>query len=64
MCRYSFSVGGKRIRSILFIEAFKSYRQLTDSCIDFAVVLELISIIILLVHDDLPEMDDDMWQKR
>lgn len=27
----------KRIRSILFIEAFKSYRQLTDSCIDFAV---------------------------
>lgn len=62
MCRYSFSVGGKRIRSILFIEAFKSYRQLTDNCIDFAVALELIHNY-SLVHDDLPEMDDDMYRR-
>ena len=27
MCAYSFTVGGKRIRAILLLESFKSYKE-------------------------------------
>ena len=62
MCAYSFSVGGKRIRAILLLEAFKIYRNISDIAIDFSVALELIHNY-SLVHDDLPEMDDDKFRR-
>ena len=62
MCAYSFSVGGKRIRAILLLGAFKIYRDISDIAIDFSVALELIHNY-SLVHDDLPEMDDDKFRR-
>ena len=62
MCAYSFSVGGKRIRAILLLEAFKIYRDISDIAIDFSVAIELIHNY-SLVHDDLPEMDDDKFRR-
>lgn len=62
MCKYSFSVGGKRIRSILFLESFKSFMQFCDIALDFAVAIELIHNY-SLVHDDLPEMDNDLYRR-
>lgn len=62
MCAYSFSVGGKRIRAILLLEAFKIYSDISDIAIDFSVALELIHNY-SLVHDDLPEMDDDKFRR-
>lgn len=62
MCAYSFSVGGKRVRAILLLEAFKICRDISDIAIDFSVALELIHNY-SLVHDDLPEMDDDKFRR-
>jgi len=62
MCKYSFSMGGKRIRAILFLESFKSFKTFSDTAVDFAVALELIHNY-SLVHDDLPEMDDDKYRR-
>ena len=62
MCAYSFSVGGKRIRAILLLEAFKICRDISDIAINFSVALELIHNY-SLVHDDLPEMDDDKFRR-
>ena len=62
MCAYSFSVGGKRIRAILLLEAFKICRDISDIATDFSVALELIHNY-SLVHDDLPEMDDDKFRR-
>jgi hypothetical protein len=62
MCAYSFSVGGKRIRAILLLEAFKIYKDISDIAIDFSIALELIHNY-SLVHDDLPEMDDDKFRR-
>ena len=62
MCAYSFSVGGKRIRAILLLESFKSYKEVSDLALDFAISLELIHNY-SLVHDDLPEMDDDKFRR-
>ena len=50
MCAYSFSVGGKRIRAILLLESFKSYKEVSDLALDFAISLELIHNY-SLVHD-------------
>ena len=61
MCAYSFSVGGKRIRAILLLESFKSYKEVSDLALDFAISLELIHNY-SLVHDDLPEMDNDDYR--
>lgn len=62
MCAYSFSVGGKRIRAILLLESFKSYKDISDLALDFSVAVELIHNY-SLVHDDLPEMDDDKFRR-
>lgn len=62
MCAYSFSVGGKRIRAILLLEAFKIYRDISDVAIDFSIAIELIHNY-SLVHDDLPEMDNDKFRR-
>lgn len=62
MCKYSFSIGGKRIRPILFLESFKSFNHFSEIAVDFAVALELIHNF-SLVHDDLPEMDDDKYRR-
>lgn len=62
MCAYSFSVGGKRIRAILLLESFKSYKDISDLALDFSVAIELIHNY-SLVHDDLPEMDNDKFRR-
>lgn len=62
MCAYSFSAGGKRIRAILLLEAFKIYRDISDVAIDFSIAIELIHNY-SLVHDDLPEMDNDKFRR-
>lgn len=62
MCKYAFSVGGKRLRAILLLEAYKSYKEFSEVALDFATAIELIHNY-SLVHDDLPEMDDDKYRR-
>lgn len=62
MCKYSFFIGGKRIRPVLFLESFKSFNTFSEIALDFSVALELIHNF-SLVHDDLPQMDDDKYRR-
>lgn len=62
MCSYALDSGGKRIRPILFLESFKSFKELDEIAVKFATALELIHNY-SLVHDDLPEMDDDIYRR-
>ncbi|MDO1605555.1 polyprenyl synthetase family protein [Lactobacillus sp. YT155] len=57
--RYSFDAGGKRIRPILFLATLQTFgvNQLSNYY-DVAASLELIHTY-SLIHDDLPEMDND-----
>ena len=62
--RYAIAAGGKRIRPILCLAAFRAVAReseghsLPDGIYDLATALELIHTY-SLVHDDLPCMDDD-----
>ena len=55
--KYSVLNGGKRLRSILCIEASKMFGGTFDKAIPFASAIELIHAY-SLVHDDLPAMDN------
>lgn len=57
--RYSLDAGGKRIRPLLTL-AFKEYftGEVVTSDIDVAACIEMIHTY-SLIHDDLPEMDND-----
>ena len=59
--KYALSAGGKRIRPLLAVEFYKLFSG-TDSAPDFvyeaAVTLEMTHTF-SLIHDDMPEMDDD-----
>lgn len=59
--RYALSAGGKRIRPLLAIEFYKLFSG-DDTAPDFvyeaACALEMIHTF-SLIHDDMPEMDDD-----
>ncbi len=56
--RYSFLLGGKRIRPALLMQFYKICSGTDDNAINFAVALEMIHTY-SLIHDDLPCMDDD-----
>ena len=56
--RYSFLLGGKRIRPALLMEFYKIVGKDDGNAVNFAVALEMIHTY-SLIHDDLPCMDDD-----
>ena len=60
--RYSFLLGGKRIRPALLLEFYKICGASDESAINFAVALEMIHTY-SLIHDDLPCMDDDNMRR-
>lgn len=56
--RYSFLLGGKRIRPFILMEFYRICGGKDDSALPFAVALEMIHTY-SLIHDDLPCMDND-----
>jgi len=60
--RYSLNVGGKRIRPILFLEAYSLCGKSSQIAKDFACALEMIHTY-SLIHDDLPAMDNDDFRR-
>lgn len=62
MCKYALVAGGKRLRPVLFLESYKAFSTIDEMAIDFATSIELIHNY-SLVHDDLPEMDDDKYRR-
>lgn len=64
---YSVKAGGKRLRPLFLLEIFKlfdngteDYKLKTAEC--FAAALEFIHTY-SLVHDDLPDMDNDLYRR-
>lgn len=59
---YSLNVGGKRVRPVLAYAAAELF-GLDDDCVkNFALAIELIHTY-SLIHDDLPEMDNDDFRR-
>lgn len=56
--RYSLFGGGKRLRPALFFAALEACGAKRDAYLDAAAALEMIHTA-SLIHDDMPEMDDD-----
>jgi geranylgeranyl diphosphate synthase type II len=56
--RYSVFAGGKRVRPILCIEAFRIFSSDTSASLPVACALEFIHTY-SLIHDDLPALDND-----
>lgn len=59
---YSVAVGGKRLRPMILLEAYKMFGGKDDAAQPFAAALEMIHTY-SLVHDDLPAMDNDMYRR-
>lgn len=55
---YSLMAGGKRLRAILVIDTYKLFRDDYEKCLPYSIALEMIHNF-SLIHDDLPEIDDD-----
>lgn len=55
---YSFQAGGKRLRPLIMQETYKAFGGNDDVIKPFMAALEMIHTY-SLVHDDLPEMDND-----
>ena len=55
---YSLMAGGKRLRAILVIDTYKLFKKDFEKCIPFSMALEIIHNF-SLIHDDLPEIDND-----
>lgn len=55
---YSLLAGGKRIRPILVLATYKILKQDFEECLPFAVAIEMVHNF-SLIHDDLPEIDND-----
>lgn len=62
--RYSVMIGGKRLRPILLAELYKTFAQTEDTTPvePFMAAMELLHTY-SLVHDDLPEMDNDRYRR-
>ncbi len=57
--KYVFSTGGKRLRPLMFLEAYRlGGKEIDESVKDFAVGIECLHQY-TLIHDDLPCMDND-----
>lgn len=59
---YSVSAGGKRLRPVILLEAFRMFGGTDASAEPFAAAIELIHTY-SLVHDDLPAMDNDRYRR-
>lgn len=55
---YSFTAGGKRLRPLIMHETFRAFGGEGDIVYPFMAALEMIHTY-SLIHDDLPEMDND-----
>lgn len=55
---YSLMAGGKRIRPVMLLAACEAFGGNADEALPFACALEMIHTY-SLIHDDMPEMDDD-----
>ncbi len=55
---YSLMAGGKRLRPILVIATYELFKEDYETCMPFAVAIEMIHNF-SLIHDDLPEIDND-----
>ena len=55
---YSLIAGGKRIRPILVIAAYELFKNDYEEAMPFAVAIEMVHNF-SLIHDDLPEVDND-----
>lgn len=55
---YSLMAGGKRIRPILAIVTYKLFKDDIETCMPYAMALEMVHNF-SLIHDDLPGIDDD-----
>ena len=59
---YSVLAGGKRLRPMIMMEVAKLFNNFGQEVKPFMVALEMIHTY-SLVHDDLPEMDDDDYRR-
>ncbi len=55
---YSLISGGKRLRPILILATYELFKSDYEECMPFAVAIEMIHNF-SLIHDDLPEIDND-----
>lgn len=55
---YSLLAGGKRLRPILVLATYELFKQDIEECMSFAVAIEMVHNF-SLIHDDLPEVDND-----
>ena len=55
---YSLMAGGKRLRPILVLATYELFKHDIEECMSFAVAIEMIHNC-SLIHDDLPEIDND-----
>ncbi len=63
--QYSVTIGGKRIRPILMLELFRSFAkedEEEEKIEPFLAAMEMLHTY-SLVHDDLPEMDNDKYRR-
>ena len=55
---YSLMAGGKRLRPILVLATYELFKNDYEECMPYAVAIEMIHNF-SLIHDDLPEVDND-----
>ena len=55
---YSLMAGGKRLRPILVLATYELFKEDYEECMPFAVAIEMVHNF-SLIHDDLPEIDND-----
>ncbi|MDY6286625.1 MAG: polyprenyl synthetase family protein [Lachnospiraceae bacterium] len=61
--RYSILAGGKRVRPILLLQSYAMYGGCDDTLAGpFAAAIEMIHTS-SLIHDDLPDIDNDDWRR-
>ena len=59
---YSLMAGGKRLRPILILSAYKLFKEDIEKCYSFAVAMEMVHTF-SLIHDDLPGIDNDDYRR-
>ena len=62
--RYSVTIGGKRLRPILILELYRCFAgtDMEQKIEPFLAAIEMLHTY-SLVHDDLPDMDNDMYRR-
>lgn len=55
---YSLMAGGKRLRPILVLATYELFKEDYEECMPYAVAIEMVHNF-SLIHDDLPEIDND-----